>query len=82
MSGDPPERQCDFARELELSFPLIADPRHELARLYQAHRRWLGIDRRITYLIDPQGRIAIALHHELAITRHATEVLRYLERQR
>ncbi len=79
VSGDGFDRQCEFARSLELSFPLIADPDHAIAKRYGAHRALLRLNRRITYLIDPEGRIVSALHHELAIGRHDTEVLRALE---
>lgn len=70
VSSDKFDRQCDFARSLELSFPLIADPDGSIAAKYGARRPLLSLDRRITYIIDPEGRIATGFHHELAVNKH------------
>jgi peroxiredoxin Q/BCP len=70
VSSDKFDRQCDFARSLELSFPLIADPDGAIAGKYGARRPLLSLDRRITYVIDPDGRIAAGFHHELAVNKH------------
>jgi thioredoxin-dependent peroxiredoxin len=78
VSSDKFDRQCDFARSLELSFPLIADPDGAIAKKYEARRPLLSLDRRITYVIDPDGRIAAGFQHELAVNRHEEEVRRFL----
>jgi peroxiredoxin Q/BCP len=81
VSSDKFDRQCDFARSLELSFPLIADPDGAVARKYGARRPLLSLDRRITYVIDPEGRIAAAFHHEFAVKRHDEGVHQFLEQK-
>ena len=78
VSSDEFDRQCEFARSLELSFPLIADAEGTVARLYGAHRSLVHFDRRVTYVIDPAGRIAAVFHHELAVGRHETDVRDFL----
>jgi thioredoxin-dependent peroxiredoxin len=79
VSSDEFNRQCDFARQLELGFPLVADSDGVIARKYGARRPLLSLDRRITYVIDPEGRIAAAFQHELAVGRHEADVRRFLE---
>lgn len=74
ISSDDNDRQCDFAKSLSIEFPLISDPEGEIARKYGARRRLVSLDRRITYIVDPEGRIAASFHHELAIKRHEQEV--------
>ena len=78
VSSDEFDRQCDFARTLELSFPLVADSDGAIARMYGARRPLTSLDRRVTYVIDPDGRIAAAFHHELAVNRHDADVRRFL----
>ena len=78
-SSDEFDRQCDFARTLELSFPLIGDSDGSIARKYRARRPLVSLDRRITYVIDPEGRIAAGFHHELAVNRHDQDVRQYLQ---
>jgi peroxiredoxin Q/BCP len=79
VSSDEFDRQCDFARTLELSFPLIGDSDGAIARKYRARRPLVSLDRRITYVIDPDGRIAAGFHHELAVNRHDQDVRQFLQ---
>jgi thioredoxin-dependent peroxiredoxin len=79
VSSDEFDRQCDFARTLELSFPLIGDSDGAIARKYRARRPLVSLDRRITYVIDPEGRIAASFHHELAVNRHDQDVRQFLQ---
>jgi peroxiredoxin len=78
ISSDENDRQCDFAKSLSIEFPLISDPEGAIARQYGARRRLVSFDRRITYVIDPEGKIAAAFHHELAVKRHEQEVRDFL----
>lgn len=81
VSSDEFDRQCDFARTLELSFPLIADSDGTIARQYKARRPLVSLDRRITYVIDPEGTIATGFHHELAVNRHDQDVRDFLKQR-
>jgi thioredoxin-dependent peroxiredoxin len=80
VSSDGFDRQCEFARSLELAFPLIADPDGAIARQYGARRALLGFDRRVTYIIDPTGLVAAVFHHEIAIGQHERDVRGFLSR--
>jgi peroxiredoxin len=37
-------------------------------------------DRRVTYVIDPEGLVAAVFHHELAIGQHERDVRDFLSR--
>ncbi len=78
MSSDPFDRQCAFARSLELSFPLLSDPDGAIASRYGARRLVTSADRRVTFVIDPEGRVAARFQHELAIARHDADVRDFL----
>jgi hypothetical protein len=49
-----------------------------VARLYGARRSLLQFDRRVTYVIDPEGLVAAVFHHELAVGRHEADVRDFL----
>jgi peroxiredoxin Q/BCP len=75
-----------FAEKHHLNFPLLADPEGVVARAYgaiggggplQRLVGMLGLARRVTFIIDEQGRIAHIID-EPETTEHATEVLRLL----
>ena len=63
-STDFPDSLRVFRSTYALTFPLLSDPRGELARRYGV-LRWFGRHRvadRATFIIDPNGRIARVLH--------------------
>lgn len=78
VSRDTVASHADFARRRGLSFPLVSDPGGGIARAYRA-RGWLGFPRRVTYVIDPDGRIA-RRYESVHADRHAAEVLTDLRR--
>ena len=53
-----------FASNHRLNFRLVADPEKGITRAYDA-LGFLGVARRITYIIDPAGRIRDAHRSEL-----------------
>ena len=81
-SFDTIEEQRAFAEMESFPFVLMSNPDRSIGRLYHAEREpgedyydW-GVPRRITYLIDPEGRIAAA--YDLAgqdLANHAGQVL-------
>lgn len=74
-----------FADKFALDFPLLVDDGQRIARRYDALgsgaagllRRWLGAYRRISVLIDPEGRIAHVIERP-DVRRHADELLALL----
>jgi len=63
-STDFPDSLLVFRSTYALTFPLLSDPRGELAARYGV-LTWFGphrVARRATFIIDPEGRIARVLH--------------------
>jgi peroxiredoxin Q/BCP len=60
ISPDMPDKQLAFDRKYELGFPLLSDPRHEVAEAWGAwgekKRGGIGIIRS-SFLVDEEGRI-------------------------
>jgi peroxiredoxin Q/BCP len=84
VSPDSPESHQQFAREHRLTFPLISDPQHDLANLYEVSLLNGLMMLRVTYVIDRQGIIRGAFHHELLVGNHwenSLRILKSLQRQ-
>jgi thioredoxin-dependent peroxiredoxin len=60
VSTDGVAAQCDFAEKYGLPFPLLADHSHQVSTAYGVLNR-TGRDRRVTFFIDPDGKIADVL---------------------
>lgn len=77
VSLDPAEVQKRFADQFELPFHLLSDQKGQISRDYEAIGllgNLLKMTRRITYLIDKEGVVRGAFHHELAAKRHLEDV--------
>jgi peroxiredoxin Q/BCP len=69
ISPDPPEKLAEFRRRDGLTFPLLADPDHEVLEAYGAYgekklygKTTQGVIRS-TFVIDPDGRIEMVMHN-------------------
>lgn len=58
ISGDYVYAHREWSRQLALPFPLLSDPKHEVASRYQSYNEQTGFNRRTVFVIDKQGRIA------------------------
>lgn len=63
----------------ELAFPLLADPKKEVARAYGALLEQEGVAARATFIVDPAGVLQFASFHPPAVGRSVSEILRVLE---
>ena len=85
VSYDRPSRNSAFRERYGLPFRLLSDPDRRVSSLYGARRRGLQrllpVPRRITYLIDPEGRIAQS-YDVVDVAGHASLVLMDIERAR
>ncbi len=79
VSMDSQATQCEFAASHQLPFALLADEQGELCRTYGVARALLKRPKRVTYVIDPEGRVAACFQHELNFTRHVDEVIAFLK---
>jgi peroxiredoxin Q/BCP len=78
VSVDDIAVQCDFARELHLGFPLLADVDQTMSAAYGVSRGFLPFDKRVTFVIDPDGVVRARFHHEVNVLRHIDDVLSFL----
>lgn len=78
VSVDSVERQCEFAAREEIHFTLLGDPDKKLGHLYGVLWPGLEVDRRVTFIISPEGRVEHVIHHEVRVWRHLDDVLEYL----
>ncbi len=62
-----------FSTKHGLNFRLLADEDKRVSRLYDA-LGILGLDRRVTYVMDPEGRVADAYRSEVRPTSHVAHV--------
>lgn len=79
VSVDDVESHRDFAEKFKLNFPLLADPDHQVCRLYGTLTSYLGfkVASRSTVIIDPDG-IVRRLFPDVKPTDHALEIHRAL----
>ncbi|MBZ0115697.1 MAG: peroxiredoxin [Sandaracinaceae bacterium] len=78
VSVDDQATQCDFANRERVKFPMIGDADEAISRAYGTRRAFLPFDKRVTFVIDPDGKVAATFHHELQISKHLDEVLHFL----
>lgn len=78
VSSDGVDAHLSFRDHYRLPFPLIADPERKVIDLYDARGIVKWLTARVTYVIDKEGMIRAAFHHELLIGRHTTKILEAL----
>lgn len=79
VSADEAERQCEFAQKEQVKFPMIGDASRQIGKSYDTLWPLLSLNQRVTYIIDEQGRIEAAMHHELMIGKHLDAVRQHLQ---
>ncbi len=73
VSVDDDASHGRFAEKHGVTFPLVADPKKELAGKYQATgflSGLLGATRRVTYVIDKSGKIAGVFDSAIRASQH------------
>jgi len=60
-------------------FPLVADPTHQLTRMFGVHIEEEGLALRGTFVVNPDGVVKTAEIHDNAIARDVKETLRKLK---
>jgi peroxiredoxin Q/BCP len=65
-----------FIKKYNLPFPLLADPDKKIASAYGVANGIpaLGLDKRVTYVIDPQGKI-VKVYPKVDPSTHAGEII-------
>lgn len=80
VSTDGMQTQCNFADKYGVEFPMIADSDRAVSKAYKATRMLIPFNKRVTYVIDPAGRIAAAFDYEVRAAKHVDEALAFIRR--
>jgi len=80
VSTDSVERHKQFKEKHHLPYPLIADANKSLSKTFGVRRLWglLG-NKRVTFVVAPDGRILEAIHSELSMSTHVERVIEVLK---
>ena len=78
VSVDTVKRQCEFAEKENIRFTLLGDESKEIGRAYGVLWPVLDVDRRVTFILDPDGRVEQVINHEIRVYRHLDDVLAWL----
>jgi peroxiredoxin Q/BCP len=78
VSVDSVRTQCEFAAQERIEFALIGDEQLQISRAYDVIWPLLKVDRRVTFIIDPTGKVESVIRHEVRVHRHLDDVLKYL----
>lgn len=73
VSSDSLATHRSFADEYKVNFPLLADEDHSLAKLYGIYggiRSLFGVAKRVTFVIDREGRLVSEIASELSADKH------------
>lgn len=63
----------------KITYPMAADPTHELSHAFGVHVDDEGVALRGTFIIDPEGIIRVAEIHDNSIGRNVQETLRKIQ---
>jgi peroxiredoxin Q/BCP len=75
-SIDGADKHRAFAQKYNLQFPLLIDPGNKIAKAYGADNGIpiLGLDRRVTYVIDEDGKI-LKVYPDVNPATHAHDII-------
>ena len=76
-SCDPPEKNKEFAKKLDLDYPLLSDPGKETARKYGVVYEGRGLPERWTYFIGKDGKI-LHVDKEVKVGDHGNAIAKKL----
>ncbi len=75
VSVDKPDVQCAFAAQERVEFPLLGDASREISTRFGVLWPVVRVNRRVTFVIGPDGGIEDVIAHELRVHRHLDDVL-------
>jgi peroxiredoxin Q/BCP len=77
VSGDSVKSHASFSDKYNLPFPLLADPEKEILDRYGANG--VILNKRSTFIIDPEGKIA-KIYPKVTPDTHAPEIIADLKK--
>jgi peroxiredoxin Q/BCP len=78
VSGDKASAQLKFVEKYGLTYPMVPNPEKDILVSYGS-RAMLGMAKRSTFLIDPEGRIA-HVWPDVKLGGHADDVVETIKR--
>ncbi len=72
-STDPIEKNTEFAKSLEVDYPILSDPKGKVASAYGVYDEKGDKAARVTFIIDREGKIA-AIERKVNTETHAVDV--------
>lgn len=78
VSSDDPETLESFGKTNRLGYQLISDAEGTIAKIFGAKRLGLPFARRMTFVIDDEGRVLEMIRNELDMDVHADRALEVL----
>ena len=75
VSVDSHDTQCEFAKSLNANFSMIGDEDKRVSRAFDVLWPLIGKSQRVTYVIDGEGIVRDAFHHEVMVGKHLQDVL-------
>jgi len=81
VSVDKFEAQCAFAKQEQVEFPLLGDSDRRLSELFGVLWPLVRVDRRVTFVIGPEGVVEDVIKHETRVYRHLDDVLATLQKR-
>lgn len=80
VSSDSAESHQAFARQYQLSFPLISDQDGALRKLFAVSSTLGLLPGRATYVIDKEGMVRLTFSAQFASDKHVQQALQAVER--
>jgi peroxiredoxin Q/BCP len=79
VSVDSLETQCAFAKQEQVEFPMLGDSDRKLSGLFGVLWPLVRRDRRVTFVIGPEGAVEQVIQHEVRVFQHLDDVLAALQ---
>ncbi len=79
ISTDDHDVQCRFADSLRAPFPMIGDADRAISKAYGVLWPLLGRPKRVTFIVNPNRVVEAVFQHEIQISKHRDDVLRYVD---
>ncbi|MDX1628879.1 MAG: peroxiredoxin [Fulvivirga sp.] len=75
ISTDSIKKHLNFKKEHHLPFELLSDRNGKVSKLYRAYVPIIGISQRITYLLDKEHRVKLAIKDHFNASKHLKAVI-------
>lgn len=78
-STDPVEKNADFAKSLELDYPILCDPEGKNAKMFGVYTEARNAAARVTFVIGKDGKL-LAVEDKVQTETHGADLAKLLEK--